>query len=167
MGGLTWALSGGLFSPLSSPARPLTSSLLQPLAPAPAPLCCYLWGLDGRRGAAAPAPPPAQTGWEGGEGRGRDTAWEGATEPGRRAGWGQAQGRTPCRHSDTHLLPITPTLSIIETHAHCSGIQHTHIPPTLHTSGMYTSYIGSVSIYAAPRSGRQTLGKVSWVWRGG
>jgi hypothetical protein len=40
-------------------------------------------------------PPPAQTGWEEGEGRDRDTAWEGATVLGRRAGWGQAQSRTP------------------------------------------------------------------------
>lgn len=65
MGGLTWALSGGLFSPLSSPARPLTSSLLQPLAPAPAPLCCYLWGLDGEEGGRSTSSPPC-TDWLGG-----------------------------------------------------------------------------------------------------
>lgn len=82
----------------------------------------------GRRGAAAPAPPPAQTDWEGEEGRGRDTGWEGATELGEEGGLGAGPKQDPHRHSDTHLLHITPTPGITETHTHCSGTcTHTHI----------------------------------------
>lgn len=81
----------------------------------------------GRRGAAAPAPPPAQTDWEGEEGRGRDTAWEGATELGKEGGLGADPRQDPHRHSDTHLLLITPTPSITETHTHCRGTcTHSH-----------------------------------------
>lgn len=48
----------------------------------------------------------------------------------------------------------------IRMYIHNTYMQHAHTPPTLCTSGTYTSYTGSFSIYAAPKSGRQTLGKV-------
>lgn len=74
--------------------------------------------------------------------------------------------------ASSYVFPVSSHLYIVryqEGHMHVcihtyvihnTYMQHAHTPPTLCTSGMYTSYTGSFSIYAAPRSGRQTLGKV-------
>lgn len=113
---------------LSGPA-PDSSSLLQPLAPAPAPALLLFMGPGwGGGGPQHQLPPPAQTDWEGEEGRGRDTGWEGATELGEEGGLGAGQKQDPHRHSDTHLLHITPTPGITETHTHIAVVHaHTHI----------------------------------------
>lgn len=109
-------------APLSgSLALALTPLLLQPLAPAPAPALLLFMG-PGWGGVGGPQHqlPPAQTGWEGEEGRGRATAWEGATEPGEEGGPGVAQRQDPHRHSDTHLpLHTTPMHTLWQcVHAH-------------------------------------------------
>lgn len=108
-GRLTWALVGGSSLRLSGPGP---DSLAAPAAGAGSGSgSAAIYGAwMGRGGGAAAPAPPAQTGWEGEEGRGRAIAWEGATEPGEEGGLGVAQRQDPHRHSDTHLpLHTTPT----------------------------------------------------------
>lgn len=106
--------------PLSGSGPGPDSLLLQPLAPAPLWLCCYLWGLDGKGwGGCSIGSPPAQTGWEGEERRSRATAWEGATELQEEGGLEEAQRQDPT-DTVTQIFPFAQ-------HPHPASQRDTHL----------------------------------------